>query len=63
MKEAEDLWRHYARIGKKHRAVEKLYEYNKLKIRLCGWYEVNVRQQEEYAEKSKVKSTLYKEGK
>lgn len=52
MKEAEDLWRHYERIGKKYRAVEKLCEYNILKIRLCRWYEVSIRQQQEYAEKT-----------
>lgn len=57
MKEAEDLWRHYIRIGKEVHAVEKLCEYNKLKIRLCGWYEVSIRQQEEYA--GKKRSEIY----
>lgn len=52
MKEAEDLWRHYNRIGGEYRAVEKLCEYNTLKIRLCRWYEVAIRQQQEYAEKT-----------
>ena len=53
MKEAEDLWRHYKRFGKDLHAMEKMYEYNMLKIRLCRWFEVTVRQQEEYAEKKR----------
>lgn len=51
MKEAEDLWKHYKRIGKDLLAIEKLNEYNTLKIRLCSWYKVSMRQQQEYAEK------------
>ena len=51
MKEAEGLWRHYNRIGGKHRAEEKLCEYNTLKIRLCSLLKVSMRQQQEYAEK------------
>ena len=53
MKEAEDLWRHYERIGRKYRAAEKLCAYNTLKIRLCRWYAVTIRQQQEYAEKKR----------
>lgn len=53
MKEAEDLWRHYNRSGKEVHAVEKMCEYNILKIRLCRWLEVTVRQQQEFAEKKR----------